>query len=102
MWFSLSYEFGPWWDLDSLAWAIAPLVSYTFWLEPNREFINELSHPNNIVVSFYMAIYFAFIMEHTKVITLMFPSKYLFSHNKEISVYLFIHNEETSNDGLDS
>ena len=41
-------------------------------------------------------------MEHTKVITLMFPSKYLFSHNKEIFVYLFIHNEETSNDELDS
>ena len=52
-------------------------MSYTFWLEPNREFINELSHPNNIVVNFYMAIYLAFIMEHTKVITLMFPSKYL-------------------------
>ena len=32
----------------------------------------------------------------------MFPSKYFFSHNKEIFVYLFIHNEETSNDGLDS
>ena len=39
-------------------------------------------------------------MEHTKVITLMFPSKYLFSHNKEISVDFFIHNDETSNDGL--
>ena len=32
----------------------------------------------------------------------MFPPKYLFSHNKEISNYLFIHNEETFNDGLDS
>ena len=47
---------------------IVGCTSDIFWLEPNEEFITELSHPNNIVVSFYIEIYFAFMTEYTTII----------------------------------